>query len=120
MKTMVFGASPRPQRFSHIATLRLIEAGVEVIPVGIHSGLIGSQPIVDLNEKPTYPDIHTITMYLNRINQRMWYSYILKLSPERMIFNPGSENPELYQILLENEIPYQESCTLVMLASGSY
>jgi hypothetical protein len=97
-----------------------MEAGFDVVPVGIHSGLIGKKAIVDLNERPIYPGIHTITMYLNRINQRMWYRYILELGPERVIFNPGSENPELYTILFENEILYQESCTLVMLASGSY
>ena len=117
---MVMGASPRPHRFSHIATLRLLEAGFEVVPIGIHSGVIGGQVIIDLKGQPAYADIHTVTMYLNRINQRSWYEYILKLRPERVIFNPGSENPELYRLLFENEVVYLEACTLVMLATGSY
>lgn len=120
MKTMVIGASPNPNRFSHIVTLRLQENGIETIPVGIRSGRIGALPIANLKERPHYQGIHTLTMYLNQYNQRSWYEYMLKLQPQRVIFNPGSENPQFYQMLNNEGIIYQEACTLVMLASGIY
>jgi predicted CoA-binding protein len=101
-------------------TLRLQQNGIETIPVGISSGRIGALPIGNLKERPHYQDIHTLTMYLNQYNQRSWYEYMLKLQPQRVIFNPGSENPEFYQMLNNEGIIYQEACTLVMLASGIY
>ncbi len=119
-KTMVIGASPKPDRYAHIVTLRLLAGGFEVVPVGIHPGKIGNLSIVDLNLRPEYSDIHTVTMYLNRINQRPWYEYLLELNPARVIFNPGSENFEFYQLLNQHGIEFLEACTLVMLANGSY
>ncbi|GJM29922.1 MAG: CoA-binding protein [Cyclobacteriaceae bacterium] len=120
MKTLVFGASPNNYRYSNIATLRLQQSGIEVIPTGINPGTIGGQIITDLNKKTIHQDIHTITMYLNPRNQQSWYQYILDLRPNRIIFNPGSENPEFYKLLDQAGIHYQEDCTLVMLASNSY
>lgn len=120
MKTMVMGASPRSSRFSHIVTLKLQEAGFEVIPIGINPGIIGGQPIENLYEQPAFRDVHTISMYLNRINQRFWYQYMMDLNPRRVVFNPGSENPEFSLLLKASGIDYEEACTLVMLAGNSY
>ena len=120
MKTMVMGASPNPNRFSHAVTLRLQQSGIETVPIGIRSGQIGNLNIVNLKERPQFNNIHTLTMYLNRINQRSWYQYMLELQPQRVIFNPGSENPDFYRMLDHEGIFYQEACTLVMLASGIY
>jgi predicted CoA-binding protein len=120
MKIMVMGASPKSYRYSHRVTLMLQENGFEVIPVGIHPGVIGNVPIIDLNNRPVYDDIHTITMYLNHVNQRHWYQYILDLEPKRVIFNPGSENQDLLELLETAGIEYEESCTLVMISTGSF
>lgn len=120
MKTMVLGASPKPYRYSHRVTLMLQQNGFKVIPIGIHTGNIGGQPIIDLTEKPYFADLHTITVYLNSINQRSWWQYILELKPQRVIFNPGSENPELYKLLSTAGINNEEACTLVMLATGNF
>jgi len=42
------------------------------------------------------------------------------LNPKRVIFNPGTENPDLYKILEENSIEYTEACTLVLLSTNQY
>lgn len=120
MKTLVLGASPKPYRYSNKVVLVLQEAGFEVIPIGINPGNIGSQRIYDLYQKPLFSDIHTITIYLNKWNQEQWYSYLIDLMPSRVIFNPGSENPEFYRLLGSSGIEFEEACTLVMLNTGSY
>ena len=120
MKTMVMGASPKPYRYSHRVTLLLQEQGYPVIPIGVSKGIIGNQEIVDLTTKPTFQELHTITMYLSKENQQLWVQYILELKPQRVIFNPGSENPELCQQLVQAGISCEESCTLVMLSIGNF
>jgi len=40
--------------------------------------------------------------------------------PRRVIFNPGSESPELKRRLEAAGIRVQWECTLVLLASGRY
>jgi len=37
-----------------------------------------------------------------------------------VIFNPGTENPELYKILKENNIEIEVACTLVMLSTSQF
>ena len=120
MKTMVMGASPKPHRISYRVTLILSEGGHEVVPIGINKGNIGSLEIKELESKPSIEDIHTISMYIGPANQRSWYQYILDLKPKRVIFNPGSENPEIYEKLTLAGIAFEESCTLVLLSTGSY
>jgi uncharacterized protein len=48
------------------------------------------------------------------------YDYILDIQPRRVIFNPGTENDELMQLLQEKGIEGLEACTLVMLGTGQY
>lgn len=49
-----------------------------------------------------------------------YYNYIVLLNPKRVIFNPDTENPELYSILEKNNIAFEESCTLVLLSTNQY
>jgi len=117
-KTLVLGASARPNRTSNIAVERLLVAGHPVIPVARIGGEIDGIPIQ--TDRPFHDDIHTITLYLRPETQKEFYDYILKLKPERLIFNPGTENSELMQLAKENGIHTETACTLVMLAMGSY
>lgn len=117
-KTLVMGASPRPGKYSYIAVKRLLGAGVPVAALGRRPGLVCG---VHIEDKPVhFEDIHTVTLYLNAGNQRPYYDYIISLEPERVIFNPGAENPELYALLREEGIFFEEACTLVMLSVGTY
>jgi predicted CoA-binding protein len=118
-KTLVLGASSNPERYSYLAVHRLLEKGHEVIPVGIQKkASIHDQPI--LNGQPEITGIHTVTLYLNPGRQQEYYDYILRLNPKRIIFNPGTENPELVQLAKANEIEPVIACTLVMLATDQY
>ncbi|MEM1323301.1 MAG: CoA-binding protein [Bacteroidota bacterium] len=117
-KTMVLGASPNPARYAHKAVSRLVAQGHEVIPVGIKAGEIAGINI--LNELRPVEDIHTISLYLGVPHQAAYYDYILSLQPQRLIFNPGTENPELGRLAREQGIAVESACTLVMLATGAY
>ena len=118
-KTAVLGASLHPERYSRLAVLRLQEKGHPVVALGIEEGLIGEVPVT--TDFPQHiPDLDTISLYLNPKRQKEYYSYILGLHPKRIIFNPGTENPELLAIAEKEGIETIEACTLVMLRLGNY
>jgi hypothetical protein len=48
------------------------------------------------------------------------YDTILGIQPRRIIFNPGTENPELEGLAQEKGIQAIEACTLVMLKTNQY
>lgn len=117
-KTLVLGATPNPDRYSYLATVKLRSHGHEVVPVGIKKGMIGDLEIV--NGRPLPGDIDTVTLYLGPERQQEYYDYILSLKPKRIIFNPGTENDELAALAEANGIETVEACTLVMLSIGNY
>jgi uncharacterized protein len=117
-KTLVLGASPNPVRFSYKAVKSLQRHDVPVVPVGIKKGEIGGIEIV--RERPDYGDIHTITLYVGPPRQKEYYQWLLSLNPKRIIFNPGTENPEFIKMAKEQGIEVLEDCTLIMLNSGRY
>lgn len=67
-----------------------------------------------------YKDIDTVTLYLNPKRQEPYYDYIIGLNPKRVIFNPGTENPEFYNLLKQNNIDFEVACTLVLLSTSQY
>lgn len=117
-KTVVIGASDKPDRYSNKATLSLQKHGHDVVPVGIRSGEINGLPI--LKGKPAIEDVDTITLYIGPQNQPEWYDYVISLKPKRVVFNPGTENPDFEKLLQEKHIETIEACTLVMLSIGNY
>lgn len=117
-KTVVLGANPHPDRFAYKATVSLNAHGHEVVPIGLREGVINGIKIV--KGKPPLDNVDTVTLYLRAENQVQYYDYILSLKPKRIIFNPGTENNELYQMARENGIQPLEGCTLIMLAIGTY
>jgi predicted CoA-binding protein len=118
MKTLVLGATENPSRYANMAIRRLRGSGQEVIGLGRKAGKVMDVEIV--TAPPMEEDIDTVTLYLNPQNQRQYYDYILSLRPRRIIYNPGTENPELQKLAKENGIENILSCTLVMLSMGNY
>lgn len=117
-KTVVLGASENPSRYSYLAVRKLRNYGHEVIAVGRKAGVAGD---VTINTgQPQHEDVDTVTLYLNPQNQQPYYDYILGLQPKRIVFNPGTENPELEQKAAAHGIEAIEGCTLVMLSIGAY
>ena len=90
-ETLVFGASPNPDRYAYKAILMLRMFGVPVKAFGSRQGAV-AEVNIDTNLKP-YKNIHTVTLYLNPKRQSVYIDYILNLNPKRVIFNPGTENP---------------------------
>jgi hypothetical protein len=117
-KTLVLGASPNPARYAYRAVIALHHAGHPVYAVGKQTGHIQETPIHRAPEG--WSDVDTVTLYLNPRHQEMYYQYILDLKPNRVIFNPGTENPDFAEQLQQHGIAPIEACTLVMLAIGNY
>ncbi|WP_370000405.1 CoA-binding protein [Winogradskyella sp.] len=117
-KTLVVGASLNPARYSNLAINRLKAHGNEVKAFGLKPGEVNGVQI-DTELMP-YKDIDTVTLYINPSRQAMYYDYIIGLKPKRVIFNPGTENQEFYNILKQNNIDFEVACTLVMLGTRQY
>lgn len=117
-KTLVLGASTKPDRYAFKAITLLVEKGHSVIAIGQNGGEVARINIRTKNIP--LANIHTVTLYLNPARQRDFYNYILETKPRRVIFNPGTENPEFYQLLKANSIQVEEGCTLVLLTTGQY
>ncbi len=116
--TIILGASANPSRYSYLALNRLLQHGHKVLPIGLRESEIAGVKIV--NKPPQVEQVDTITLYLNPTRQKEYYSYILGVNPRRIIFNPGTENPELQKLAKAKGIQSLEACTLVMLATGQY
>jgi len=117
-RTLVLGASPKSTRISNAAVTQLVQHGFEVIAIGNTPGQIDTVPIIC--EKPILEDIHTVTLYLNPSTQQGYEAYILSLQPKRIIFNPGSENPDFAKKAEAHGIETLCACTLVMLSLQVY
>jgi hypothetical protein len=116
--TLVIGASDNPSRYSNLAIRRLRSNGHPVFAIGKKQSIVADVAIN--TEKKRFENIDTITLYLNPLHQKEYYSYILSLKPQRIIFNPGAENDELSELAKLNGIKPLEACTLVMLSTGQY
>ncbi len=117
-KTVVLGASPNPVRFSHKAVKSLIRHGYEVVPVGFRPGTILEMEI--LTGMPPIENVHTISLYLGIARQPEYYDYMLSLKPKRIIFNPGTINPEFMAMVHRNGIEPVDGCLLMMINAGEY
>ena len=116
--TLVLGASLKSERYSNIAMHRLVKFGHPVKAFGLQKGEVAGVSIDTVLKN--YEDIDTITLYLNPKRQTAYYNYIMELKPNRVIFNPGTENPDFFRLLSENNIDYEVACTLVLLSTGQY
>ncbi len=119
---IVLGATNNSERISFMAVNLLNSNGYNVIPLGIRKGEINGMKIINpsdfiLNE---YDHVHTVTLYLNPQRQKEYYDFITNLVPDRIIFNPGTENTEFEKILTVHGIDFEHACTLVLLNTGQY
>ncbi|HEX6428264.1 MAG TPA: CoA-binding protein [Niastella sp.] len=117
-KTLVLGASENPSRYSFLAINSLRRHQHPVAAIGRKTGRVLDVDIT--TEKKPLDTVDTVTLYLNPLHQKEYYDYILSLRPKRIIFNPGAENIELYELAKSNGILPLEACTLVLLSTGQY
>jgi len=118
-RVAVVGASPKPERYSNQAVRLLLEYDHEVLPVNpVESSIEGLPVFHDLCELTGSVD--TVTLYVGPERSSALENALIALSPDRVIFNPGAENPELRKTLEANGIHTEEACTLVMLRTGQF
>lgn len=117
-KTLVLGASTNSARYSYLVANKLVRKGYPIVNVGRKQGEVAGVPIE--SAEIVHHDIDTITVYVGPGNLPTYYDYILATNPNRVIFNPGAENPEFEKVLQEKGIETINACTLVMLNTGQY
>jgi uncharacterized protein len=117
-KTLVLGAATKPEKYAFKAITMLVDKGHSVLAIGSNTGEVAGIAIRTKNIP--LKNIDTVTLYLNPTRQREFYNYIVETKPKRVIFNPGTENPEFYQLLQSNGIKVEVACTLVLLATNQY
>ncbi len=115
----VVGASPLKDRYSNKAMNMLEKYGHTPVPVAPKHKTIEGKDVFnrlpDIQEK-----IDTVTMYVGVPRQEKVIEDIISLKPKRVIFNPETENPSVYDRLKAEGIEVQEACTLVLLRTNQY
>lgn len=118
-RVAVMGASDNPERYSNRAILLLREHGDIVLPVTPGKPRIaGLHAFTSIKDVP--PPIDTVTLYVNpRVLEKV-ADEIIDAHPRRVIFNPGSEHPEMARKFRNAGIQTDEACTLVLLRTGQF
>lgn len=116
---VILGASTKPQRYSNKAQVMLVEHGYEVFPVSRRVEEInGIMSVAALGDIDVVVD--TVTVYLRPELLSAVMDELIKLSPRRVIFNPGTESEALASQLVKADIETTEACTLVLLSTNQF
>jgi hypothetical protein len=119
MKVAVLGASPKEDRYANKVLHKLADKGHEAIGVNpAQPGIPGFLVVKSLEDLPA--DVHTLTMYVGPERSTPLADAILAKGFQRVVFNPGSENPELESRLEAAGVEVLEACSLVMLSTGQW
>jgi predicted CoA-binding protein len=119
LRTVVLGASAKPERYSFKAVMMLKEYGHDPIPVHPSGrGVGGIETLRSLDEAKDKVD--TVTLYVGAATSQELSDQILQLRPRRIIMNPGAENAQLRHVAEAEGIEVIEGCTLVMLKTGAF
>ena len=119
-KALIVGATTDPSRYAYLAAKMYADRGMDFVPIGIKKGEVFGREILDLKTKPRLEGIHTITLYIGPANQSEWIDYLIGLKPERIIFNPGTENSDFFKRATDAGIEVLPACNLVMLSTGQF
>ena len=119
MNVAVLGASNKPERYSHQAVVLLAKKGHAVFPIHPALAEIDGHRVFKRLADVSAP-LHTVTMYVSPALSAGLAGEILAAKPARVIFNPGTENPELEEKLAAAGIDVLHACTLVMLRTGQF
>jgi len=122
MNVLVIGASVKKERYSNVAINMLKEFNHKIYALGLRNGVVNGV-VIDTDRNTVVPntvEIDTVTLYLNATRQKEYYEYIIGLNPKRVIFNPGTENADFYELLENKNIEFEVACTLVLLRTGLF
>lgn len=119
MNVAVIGASDKPERYSYKAVKLLTDKGHTVFPVHKRIQSIGDLKVYSSIGEIKEP-MDTVTLYVASDISSQMTEDILKMRPKRVIFNPGTENPNLYSALNNSGITVINACTLVLLNTNQF
>lgn len=117
---VILGLSEDADRYSHMAMKLLQQYGYKNI-LGVNPGLTdveGVKVVPNVEDVPTRP--HTLTVYVNPRRLEPMIPGILKMNPQRIILNPGTESQTLMKAAQDRGIEVEAACTLVMLRSRQF
>ncbi len=118
-RVVILGASEKPERYSNKAMHMLNDYGHKVVLVSPRvKSIVGATVLSSLSE--VTGSVDTLTMYVGAQVSAKMADEIIKLKPRRVIFNPGSENPDLQHKLAASGIAVEEACTLVLLRTNQF
>ena len=115
----ILGASDREDRYAYKAFKMLQDYGHSVFPVNPQISIIEGQVCV-ANLRDLKVPVQTLTLYVNTRISSSLKDEMIFLNPKRVIFNPGTENPDLEQALHKAGIETVIACTLVMLRTNQF
>jgi len=118
-RVVVVGASNNPERYSNRAVRQLTTHGHDVVPVHPALPAVEGIPVIARLDDVTGP-VDTVTLYVSPEISDGLAPALRRLHPGRVIFNPGTENANLREVLHQEGIRTQEACTLVLLATGQF
>ncbi len=118
----VIGASSDPTRYSYKAMQLLKDSGHQPIPVHPReTEILGYKVVPGLKDLiASGAKVDTVTLYVNPALSIKYQLDLIALKPKRVIFNPGTESPDLEDALRKNGIEVREDCTLVMLRNNDF
>lgn len=118
-RVVVAGASPKAERYSNKAVRLLQQHGHEVLP--IHPAAESIEGLTAVHSlKDIEGEVDTVTLYISPDKSSASAEDLLALHPNRVIFNPGTENPELQVKLEKANIATEQACTLVLLNTNQF
>jgi predicted CoA-binding protein len=119
MNVAIVRASNKPNRYSYKALMLLKEKGHTPYPVHPAISVIEGIPAFASLRQIAVP-LDVVTLYVAPANQEQLAEDIIQSHPQRVIFNPGTENPDLVKRLQAAGIEPLIACTLVLLKTGQF
>ena len=119
MNVAILGASSNLERYSNKAQLRLMEEGHTVYPVSRKDEQIAGVKAYP-NLESIFEQIDTLTIYVRPSILENMVDEVIDLNPRRVIFNPGTEDPDVQKVIAKAGIHVQVACTLVLLNTNQF
>lgn len=116
---LIVGASEKPDRYANKTMKALLEKGHEVVLLNPRLSIIDGRQVYQ-TPAAVKETIDTITVYVGPDKIAGLADELIKLKPQRIIFNPGSESEIAISQFSDNGIKVIRGCTLVMLATGQF
>ena len=117
---LILGASDRADRFAYKAFKLLQEHGHKTVLVNPGLKTVETQEVLPDLSSFEPGSIDTVTLYVGPKILEKHVDALLTLKPRRVIFNPGTESPEIQSKLSTAGITPLVACTLVLLNSSQF